>query len=154
MILKENASPKFVKASTSGFFGNTTHSSAFGRASGELVDKPRSSIPTCCYLPVIYRSGARLLQVEAVINRLVKRHGLGIWGDFAVDLKIYGVPEQPQIPDGLYLIKDGNREVWRRFRVKRKWRESQGIIHGKRCGTTQNLGPAARRHAAAKREKA
>lgn len=105
-------------------------------------------------LPVEYRSGARLLQVEAAINRLVKRHGVNIWGDFAVDLKVYGVPERPLIPDGLYLIKGGNRDVWKRFRIRRRWRQSQGIIDGKRCGTTQNLGPAARRHAAAKREKA
>ena len=34
------------------------------------------------HLPVEYRTGGRLLQVEAAINRLVKRHGVGIWGEF------------------------------------------------------------------------
>jgi len=33
--------------------------------------------------------------------------------------------------------------VWRRF--DRCWRKAQGIIHGKHCGTTENIGPAARR---------
>ena len=72
------------------------------------------------HLPVEYRSGARLLQVEAAINRLVKRHGVNIWGEFAVDLKVYSVPERPLIPDGLYLIKGGNREVWKQFRIRRR----------------------------------
>jgi hypothetical protein len=106
------------------------------------------------HLPVEYRSGARLLQVEAAINRLVRRHGRGIWGDFAVDLTVYGTNERPQIPDGLYLIKGGNREVWKRFRIRKRWRESQGTIQGKRCGTTQNLGPAARdQHAQRERQR-
>ena len=47
-------------------------------------------------------------------------------------------------PDGLYLIKGGNREVWDRFKIRKDWRQSQGVIHGKRCGTTQNIGRAAR----------
>ena len=72
------------------------------------------------HLPVEYRSGARLLQVEAAINRLVKRHGVNIWGPLAVDLKVYSVPERPLIPDGLYLIKGGNREVWKQFRIRTK----------------------------------
>jgi hypothetical protein len=87
------------------------------------------------HLPVEYRSGARLLQVEAAIHCLVKRHGVGIWGEFAVDLKVYGIPERPHFPDGLYLIKGGNREVWKRFRIRKKWRESQGIIQGQREGS-------------------
>jgi hypothetical protein len=56
-------------------------------------------------------------------------------------------------PDGKYLIKGGGPRVWRDFRLRREHRRLQGIIHGKR-GTTQNLGPAARRRATAKKEKA
>ena len=100
------------------------------------------------HLPPDYRKGAKLLQIEAAVSRLVSRHGDGILGEFAVKLTIH--PD----PDGLYLIKGGGRDVWERFKIRREWRKSQGIIHGKRCGTTQNLGPAARRQAAAKREKA
>ena len=90
------------------------------------------------HLPVEYRTGARSLQTEAALSRLVGRHGGGIWGEFAVKLIIH--PD----PDGLYLIKGGDRKVWERFKIRREWRKSQGIIHGKRCGITENIGKAAR----------
>ena len=90
------------------------------------------------HLPVDYRTGARFLQVEAELFRLVGRHGGGILGEFAVKLIIH--PD----PDGLYLIKGGNREVWDHFNIRKEWRKSQGIIHGKRCGVTENIGRAAR----------
>ena len=90
------------------------------------------------HLPVEYRTGARLLQTEAALFRLVGRHGGGILGEFAVKLIIH--PD----PDGLYLIKGGDREVWDHFHIRKEWRRSQGIIHGKRCGTTQNIGRATR----------
>ena len=89
-------------------------------------------------LPVEYRTGARFLQVEAALFRLVGRHGGGILGEFAVKLIIH--PD----PDGLYLIKGGNKEVWDHFNIRKEWRKSQGIIHGKRCGVTENVGRAAR----------
>jgi hypothetical protein len=51
-------------------------------------------------------------------------------------------------PDGLYLIKGGGPKVWRKFpRIRKAWRQPQGIIHGKRCGTSQNIGRAARERA-------
>ena len=43
-----------------------------------------------------------------------------------------------------YLVKGGTPDVWRQYKVKRKWRKSQGVIFGKRCGTTENIGPKAR----------
>jgi hypothetical protein len=47
--------------------------------------------------------------------------------------------------DGLYLLKGGGPKVWRLFpRIQKEWRKPQGIIFGKRCGTTQNIGPATR----------
>jgi hypothetical protein len=47
--------------------------------------------------------------------------------------------------DGLYLLKGGGKQAWKLFpRIKREWRKPQGVIFGKRCGCTQNLGPAAR----------
>ena len=88
------------------------------------------------HLPAEYRSGARFLQTEAALFRLVGRHGGGILGKFAVRLVIH------RDPDGLYLIKGGDRHVWEHFRIRKEWRKSQGIIHGKRCGTTENIGPA------------
>ena len=51
-------------------------------------------------------------------------------------------------PDGKYLIKGGGPKVWKRFNLRKEHRRLQGIIHGKRCGTTQNIGPGARRLAA------
>ncbi len=95
------------------------------------------------HLPIKYRTGAKLDEIRVALDRLVDRHSGGIEHEMAVKLVIW--PD----PDGLYLLKGGGREVWRQFRISKKWRESQGIIHGKRCGTSQNLGPAARSRAAA-----
>ena len=90
------------------------------------------------HLPAEYRVGRKLDELTVVLERLVARHGDGIWSEYAVKLKVW------RDPDGLYLLKGGGPEVWRRFRIKKKFRESQGVIHGKRCGTSQNLGPTAR----------
>ena len=37
------------------------------------------------HLPVEYRTGKKLRQVEEAILRLVKRHGCGVWGDNAIE---------------------------------------------------------------------
>ena len=69
------------------------------------------------------------------MERLVDRHGDGISGEYAVKLEIW--PD----PDGLYLIKGGGPKVWKLFRAsERNGVRAQGVIHGKRCGTTENLG--------------
>jgi hypothetical protein len=99
------------------------------------------------HLPVKYRSGKRLLKVEAAIYRLINRHGQrdgdkcgdGYWADEVVKLVIH------DNPDGQYLIKGGGPEVWRCFGVRKEDRRSQRFIFGKRCGVTENIGPAARR---------
>ena len=89
------------------------------------------------HLPV-ERRAKRKLQVEAAIYRLIKRHGRGYWAEEVIDLRIH------DNPDGKYLIKGGGREVWKLFRLRKEHRRLQGIIHGKRCGTTQNISRAAR----------
>jgi hypothetical protein len=38
----------------------------------------------------------------------------------------------------------GGCDVWRSFAIPHSWRKSQGLIVSKRCGTTQNIGPAVR----------
>ena len=78
------------------------------------------------------------LQVERVLERLIDLHGRGNWGDFSLKLTF------PRNPDGLYLLKGGGRDVWNAFGVRKSWRKRQGVIAGKRCGTTENIGPAAR----------
>jgi hypothetical protein len=90
------------------------------------------------HLPPEYRA-RRLLQVEAAIFRLVERHGGGYWADEVIKLTVW-----PN-PDGKYLIKGGGPKVWKQFRLRKEHRRLQGIIHGKRCGVTQNIGAAARR---------
>ncbi len=90
------------------------------------------------HLPVEYRT-KKMGQVEAAISRLINRHGRGITDERVIKLVIH------DNPDGKYLIKGGGRDVWKRFRIRQKWRKPQGLIFGKRCGTTQNIGPAARR---------
>jgi hypothetical protein len=82
--------------------------------------------------------GRRLLQVERALERLIDRHGRGNFLDCTLKLTF------PPNPNGLYLIKGGGPEVWRRFGVPKLWRKPQGLIQGKRCGVTENIGPAAR----------
>jgi hypothetical protein len=52
----------------------------------------------------------------------------------------------PANPDGKYLLKGGTPDVWDAFGSPNKWRSrlGEGIIQGKRCGVTQNIGPGAR----------
>src|SRR5262249_2635567 len=39
-----------------------------------------------------------------------------------------------------------SKQVWKLFpRIQKEWRKPQGVIFGKCCGCTQNLGPTARR---------
>jgi hypothetical protein len=98
------------------------------------------------HLPVQYRAGKGLREVEAAVYRLIKKHGRrngdkrgdGYWADNVIKLVIH------DNPDGKYLIKGGGPEVWGRFGVRKEDRSSQGLIFGKRCGTTENIGPAAR----------
>jgi hypothetical protein len=102
----------------------------------------RSDVEHChllFYLPVNYCSGKRLAQLEKAILRLVELHGRDITHERAIDLTVW------RDPDGKYLIKGGGPEVWKRFRLRKEHRRLQGIIHGKRCGLTENIGPAARR---------
>ena len=53
-------------------------------------------------------------------------------------------------PDGKYFLKGGTRVVWDEFQLPNRWRSKlgEGLLDGKRCGATQNLGPAARQRAA------
>jgi len=94
------------------------------------------------YLPLEYRSGVKLLQVEAAIYRLVKRHGRNYWAEQVIKLVIH---DTPPYPDGKYLIKGGGPKIWKKFYLRREHRRLQGLIHGKRCGTTENIGKAARK---------
>jgi hypothetical protein len=90
------------------------------------------------HLPMAYRSTERLNRVKEAILRLVGRHGGEITDERAVDLTIW--PD----PDGKYLIKGGGPKVWEKFRVRKEHRRLQGLISGKRCGVTENIGEAAR----------
>jgi hypothetical protein len=90
------------------------------------------------HLPTKFRSGAKLLQVEAAIARLIKLHAGGILHEKAVDLRVH------EDPDGKYLLKGGGPQIWKRFGLRKEHRRLQGRIDGKRCGVTENIGPAAR----------
>jgi hypothetical protein len=76
---------------------------------------------------------------EDAIRCLVELHGGGILHEKATDLRVHNNP------DGKYLIKGGGPKVWRKFRLRKEHRRLQGLIVGKRCGTTENIGAAARR---------
>src|SRR5262249_49097362 len=96
--------------------------------------------------------GVELLQLEAALSRIVKG-GAGQLDHYAVKLKIPTDGGNPghyngRSYDGLYLLKAGAHQAWKLFpRIKQDWRKPQGVIFGKRCGCTQNLGLTARRRA-------
>ena len=114
------------------------------------------------HLPDAWLKGAKLISVsggveggvvlqeaQAELYRIVRRCA-GRPEDYAVTLKIptdggNPGPYNGRFYDGLYLLKGGGKQVWKLFpRIRREWRKPQGIIFGKRCGCTQNLGPTAR----------
>jgi len=86
-----------------------------------------------------FRRRARV-QVEGALERLIDRHGDGNFLDCTLRLTF------PPHPNGLYLIKGGGPDVWQNYGVPSCWRTPQGLIQGKRCGTTENIGLAARSH--------
>jgi hypothetical protein len=90
------------------------------------------------HLPHSFLAGQKRIQVETALERLIDRHGRGNWGGFTLKLT------SPSNPNGLYLIKGGGSDVWKAYGVPVCWRKRQGVIAGKRCGTTENIGAAAR----------
>ncbi len=82
--------------------------------------------------------GRKRIDVEGALERLIDRHGGGNYADYTLKLTF------PANPNGVYFLKGGGPEVWRMFAVPKVWRKPQGLVRGKRCGTTQNIGHAAR----------
>src|SRR5262245_24825995 len=78
-----------------------------------------------------FLDGRKHNQVVGALERLVDRHGEGNYADYTFRLTF------PPNPNGLYLLKGGGPEVWRKFGLPR-------VIHGKRCGSTENVAPAGR----------
>jgi hypothetical protein len=74
------------------------------------------------------------------IEELVALVGRKILDDRTIKLTF------PENCDGKYLLKGGSPAVWETFKVPTKWRSrlGEGVIDGKRCGVTENIGPAAR----------
>jgi hypothetical protein len=89
-------------------------------------------------LPAQALAGAKE-KVVRELEQLIDRHGHGICIDCTLKLTF------PSSPNGVYLVKGGGTDVWRRFGVPHCWRKPQGLIFGKRCGTTENIGVAARK---------
>ena len=87
------------------------------------------------HLPSQWRQPARQCVTELVT--LVARQ---ILDDRTIELTF------PGNPDGKYLLKGGTPAVWDTFGLPNKWRSKlgEGVIEGKRCGVTQNIGFAAR----------
>jgi hypothetical protein len=91
------------------------------------------------HLAHAFMCGRKHVEVVRSLERLIDRHGDGNFADFTLKLTF------PPNPDGLYLLKGGGPDVWRKFGVPTMWRASQGVIIGKRCGVTENVGLAARK---------
>jgi len=90
-------------------------------------------------LPHPFTRGRKRSQVEKALEQLIDRHGDGNYADYTLKLTL------PSNPNGIYLLKGGGPDVWQQFVVPRCWRKPQGLIHGKRCGVTENIGGAARK---------
>src|SRR5262245_31854098 len=97
----------------------------------------------CSFICRLSRTGARLMQVEAAISRLMRRHGGGILYEKTFDLRLR---DKSPYPDGKYLIKGADPKIWKQFRLRKERGRFQGTIRGKRCGTTENIGLAKRLH--------
>jgi hypothetical protein len=91
------------------------------------------------HLPHPYKTGRKHDQIVHALERLIDRHGEANYLDCTLKLTF------PANPNGIYLLKGGGRDVWRKYGVPSIWREPQGLIVGKRCGITENLGPTARK---------
>jgi hypothetical protein len=87
------------------------------------------------HLPTRYRATARQ-DVEQLVTLVARQ----IHDDRTVELTF------PANADGLYLLKGGTPAVWDTFGLPDKWRSrlGEGVMDGKRSGTTQNIGPIAR----------
>ena len=143
MIPTASSSRNSARVWTSGCGGKASRFAAAW--SRERMSRGQAEVVHChlrFHLPVEYCI-KRKLQVEAAIYRLIKRHGRDYWAEEVIKLVIW-----PN-PDGKYLIKGGGPKVWKLFQLRKEHCSLQGIIHGKRCGTTQNIGPVARRRALA-----
>jgi hypothetical protein len=91
------------------------------------------------HLPHPYKTGRKHRQIVHALERLIDRHGEANYLDCTLKLTF------PSNPNGIYLLKGGGRDIWRKYAVPSIWREPQGFIVGKRCGVTENLGPKARK---------
>jgi hypothetical protein len=91
------------------------------------------------HLPHPFKTGKKHDRVVHALERLIDRHGEANYLDCTLKVTF------PANPNGIYLLKGGGPDVWRKYGVPSSCREPQGLIVGKRCGTTENLGPAARR---------
>ncbi|MEM8574310.1 MAG: hypothetical protein AAGF48_06725 [Pseudomonadota bacterium] len=120
-----------------GIFGGLTAIWVRERLSGGSAEVTHSHM--LFHLPHPYTRGRKLVRVEEALDRIIDRHGDGNYADFTLKLTF------PPCPNGIYLLKGGGPDVRRKYRIPRCWRKSQGVIEGKRCGTTQNIGPKARR---------
>ena len=78
-------------------------------------------------------------KARGALERLIDRHGKGNYADYTLKLTF------PSNPNGVYLLKGGGPDVWRKFGVPHSWRKPQGLIFGKRCGATENIGSAAQK---------
>jgi hypothetical protein len=86
------------------------------------------------HLPSQYRKAARQ-DIENLVALIARQ----ILDDRTIELTF------PHNPDGKYLLKGGTPAVWSASGLPGKWRSrlGEGIIDGKRCGLTQNIGAAA-----------
>jgi len=107
------------------------------RRSGGLAEIEHSHM--LFHLPHRYKTGRKYDQIVHALERLIDRHGEANYLDCTLKLTF------PANPNGVYLLKGGGPDIWRKYAVPFIWHEPQGLIVGKRCGTTENLGSKARK---------
>jgi hypothetical protein len=92
-------------------------------------------VASLLHLPTRHREAARK-DVDQLVALVAGRN----LDDRTIELTF------PHNPDGKYFLKGGTPVVWGAFVLPHQWRSKlgEGVIDGKRCGVTQNIGPAAR----------
>ena len=113
------------------------------RRSGGLAEIEHSHM--LFHLPHRYKTGRKYDQIVHALERLIDRHGEANYLDCTLKLTF------PANPNGVYLLKGGGPDIWRKYAVPFIWHEPQGLIVGKRCGTTENLGSKARKQPSEKK---
>jgi hypothetical protein len=103
-------------------------------------------VPFSILAPALYQVFAAVGAWRSASWRLVTGILARIWIIFSVSITLFLIGGVLYRLSGSWTFRTicGGPKVWKLLRVRSEHSRLQGMIHGKRCGTSQNLGPAVR----------